>query len=127
MSHRDDRLRFSIDPHGYQPLVVDEDCLSDVERREVIVDAVARPYDWKRHMTRQEWGKLEKELAEIRRQREIERRNTPSFVCAVGSSGPSDIELEFVRRGSYRTFARDKYAGGQRIWYGDGVPWAPRG
>jgi hypothetical protein len=121
MLHNNRPARLSL--HGYQPMVVGEDCLSVADVREALFDVVANPRDWKEHVSQQEWETLEKELAEIQRQAEIERSSTPNvFYCGE----PPEMEKKrqaLVQRGSLRAFARAKYAAGQGIWYGDLVPW----
>jgi hypothetical protein len=111
--------------HGYTPLLVGEHCLSDADVREATLDVVAHPRNWKEHVTQQEWETMNKDLAEIQRQAEIERLKRPN-VYSFGE--PPEMEKKrqaLVQRGSLRAFARTKYTAGRRIWYGDVVPWLP--
>jgi hypothetical protein len=52
--------RPSLDPHGYQPLVIDESVLSPEERHEIFVYALSCELgtdswgDWQKHLTPEE-------------------------------------------------------------------------
>ena len=120
MSHGNRPTRLPL--HGYQPLVVDEDCLTPVDCREAILEAVAHPGDWMGYVTQQERKNLEVELAEFMKQEQIRRSTTPN-VIHVGEPGEiSAKRQDLPRRGMFRAFARNRYADGRRFWYGDGVP-----
>jgi hypothetical protein len=108
--------------HGYQPLVVDENSLSDEKRREAIVGAVAQPRAWSRHITRNDWDLYEQEIDEIKKQHEILLRETPGLFYVDGSRVVPEKHNELVQRGTMRAVAREKYG---HIWLGDGPPpWA---
>lgn len=112
--HRSPRPTY--DPHGYQPLVVDENCLSNEDCREAVLEAFEHPGDWKSYLTPNELEELEKALIEI------EASKSP-YIFYVGEPPEmSSTRAEAARLGMFRAFARDKYAGGYGIWFGDGVP-----
>jgi hypothetical protein len=108
--------------HGYQPLVVDEHCLTAAGRREAIIDVVFHPRDWRRHVTQQEVETLERKLAEIQKQAAIQRRKTPNVYYAGEPPEMEKKRREVIHRGSFRAYARQKYGAGGRIWFGDGPP-----
>lgn len=120
MSAGNKRFQSAVDPHGYEPLIVDEDCLSDSDRRQAVIDAVAHPRDWSSQITPQEWAQYDREVAELERLAELEGKNTPSLFYGGEPRGLRDKEQELMMKGSFRAYARQKYG---TIWYGDGVPW----
>jgi hypothetical protein len=118
---RDERTssRPSLDPHGYFPTCADETCLNDADRREAIISNVAQPRDWMQYVTAEEWQEIEEEIAEI------ERTKSPYFFSTRAPRDCSNKRQELAQRGVFRSFARERYANGLAIWYGDGQPpWA---
>ena len=106
----------SYDPHGYQPLAIDENCLTAADCREAILEAVDRPCDWTSYLTQSELKAIQKSL-------EAAAKHKSSYI--FGSGEPYEIgdnRLEMAQLGTFRAHARNRYAGGRRIWFGDGVP-----
>jgi hypothetical protein len=109
-----------MDPHSYQPVVVDESCLTDEERREAFEKALHGSAggesggDWRSYATPQELAKLEKELAEL------PKLKSP-FISADEAPGVTEKQFELTLRCRLRGYARRKYNGGHRVWYGDGT------
>jgi hypothetical protein len=108
--------------HAYQPVLIDESCLTDEDRREAFEEALRAPAigeaggDWRSYATPQERARLEKELAEL-------RRTWPPFAIANGEVPElREKRFELARRCRLRAFARKKYSGGRPVWFGDGVP-----
>jgi hypothetical protein len=111
------RLERSNDPHGYHPLHVDEDCLTDEDGREAVIAAFDRPRDWMSYLTREEHEALAKALDEI-------QKKISGYEYYVGEHpAKTNKRAEFARLGLFRWYAREKYNHGRQIWYGDGVPW----
>jgi hypothetical protein len=117
MSFDNQRHNSSFDPHGYECVFVDENCLTDGDARAAIVDAVAHPDDWMSFLTHQERKALAMALDEI------EKNISPFFYCPGEMPAMTEKQAEFARRGMFRAYARQAYAGGHGIWYGDNVPW----
>lgn len=103
--------------HGYQPLVVDENSLSDEERRHAIISAVVQPRDWSRHITPHERHVLEQELADVQKQAELQRRNGVFYAGEPPAMTAKRAEL--AQRGLMRAIAREKHGD---VWLGDGPP-----
>ena len=122
MSQIDPIARPSIDPHSYQPLLVDEDCLSDEEFREALDEALSAPAggesggEWRSYVTRQELAELEKELDKLRKD------TSPLFITTGELPAVAARKFELARRGIFRGYARRKHNHGARIWCGDGPP-----
>ena len=105
------RRRPSIDPHGYHPIEVDEHCLDNQDCREAVLDAFERPCDWTKYLTGVELKKFQADLDTI-----------DNVKSPFESLRRRDKQAEMSRLGLFRAFARQKYAGGHRYWYGDGEP-----
>jgi hypothetical protein len=105
----------SYDPHAYQPLAIDENCLSEEDCREALIEAVNHPSDWVSYLAQHELDTLKKSATNA-------NQNQSLYFSTGGSSQQRDQQFEMARLGLYRAYARNKYAGGHRIWYGDGVP-----
>jgi hypothetical protein len=120
MSYQQARSRRLIDPHGYQPLVINENVLNHDDHLEALTGPNARPCDWKSYLTPAEIESYEKAIAEIKRNR------SPYWFGPAELPAVEQKRFEMVRLGVLRAFARDKYANGRRIWYGDGVPFQHR-
>jgi hypothetical protein len=116
MEHAHKPHPVNYDPHGYQPLVVDEDCLTDEDCREAILDSVSHPRDWHSCLRRDEQIALQNELNNV-------EKFKSSYLYQTGEM-PEKMEIRAVaaRLGRFRAYARDKYAGGRQVWYGDSVP-----
>jgi hypothetical protein len=106
-----------FDPHGYQPLIVDESCLSDSDSREALLDSFYDPHDWNGALTAMEMGHLEKQVLES------ESSKSPLFFGPGESAKTQELRFVAARKGTHRAYARDKYNEGRRIWYGDVPPW----
>jgi hypothetical protein len=118
MAFNDRRYTSAFAPHGYECLLVDEDCLSEADCREVIFDNVVHPRDWNCHVTQRERETLEEKL------KAIEKSRSPYIYYPAGeSAGQLDARAELARRGTFRAFAREKYGNGHGVWYGDRPPW----
>jgi hypothetical protein len=110
-------LATSLDPHGYHPVIVGEDCLDETDRKQALVAGLAQPRDWNTYLTAQERDSMEAAVAEI------ERCRSP-FCMATGESTESKrARAGMAQLGLFRWFARSKYSNGQEIHYGDRVPW----
>jgi hypothetical protein len=117
MTNRNAPSRRSIDPHGYQPLVIDENVLTEDDRIEAFDAAVSsRPRNWLHYLTRQEVESFKKAI------NEIEQNKSPYWIGRGELPAVQEMKYEMNQLGMLRAFARDKYANGHRIWYGDGVP-----
>ena len=121
MTYRRAPSRRSIDPHGYQPLVIDEDVLTEEDRMEAFDVAPSRPCNWLRYLTRQEVESFETAI------KEIEHSRSPYWIGPAELPAVVEKRFEMNWLGMRRAFARDKYANGRRIWYGDGVPFSRLG
>lgn len=99
--HDDRRSSPSLDPHGYQPLFVDENCLSNADCREAVLEAFNHPCDWQSVLKSKELAGLEK------------REPFETFI----------LRADAAHLDTFRAYARPKYSGGRCIWYGDGIPW----
>ena len=121
MSYPRAHSQLSLDPHGYQPLIIDEDVLSDDDRIGAIDAAASRPRNWMRYLTRSEVESFEKAMQELEQQR------SPYWFGPCELPAVQEKKFEMTRLGMLRAYARDKYANGRRIWYGDGVPFERRG
>jgi hypothetical protein len=111
----------SFDPHGYQPLVIDENVLNYDDRLEALTGPTVRPCDWKSYLTPAEIESFERAIAEIKRNR------SPYWFGPAELPSVEEKKFEMTRLGVLRAFARDKYANGRRVWYGDGVPFSRLG
>jgi hypothetical protein len=120
MSYGRAQPRRSIDPHGYQPLVIDENVLNHDDRLEAFTGPTDRPCDWVSYLTRAELETLKNEI------KQIEQNRSPYWI--YGGELPAVVEkrFEIARIGILRAYAHDKYGNGRRIWYGDGVPFQCR-
>jgi len=116
MTYRRAPSRRSIDPHGYQPLVIDESVLTEEDRMEAFDAAGSWPRNWLRYLTRPEVESFEKAM------KEIEQKKSPYWFGHGELPAVQEKRFEMNWLGMRRAFARDKYAYGRRIWYGDGVP-----
>ena len=116
MSYHRAQSRRSIDPHGYQPLVIDENVLNRDDRVEALTGPKIGYCDWKSYLTRAEIELFEKAIEEIK------RKTSPHWIFQGESPAVEEKRFEMARLGVLRAFARNKYADGRRIWYGDGVP-----
>jgi hypothetical protein len=109
--------------HGYQPIVVDEDCLNDEDCKESLLEALHAiasgdgSDDWRSYLTPEELAAFEKELAALRTQ----EKKSP-FISNGESPAVTEKKFEMARLGILRRFARNKYNGGRRIYFGDGPP-----
>ena len=125
MSHHSNRSRTPIDPHGYQPVLVDEHVLTDKDRHEELMESLTPPidphrpkreYDWRDHLT-------PAELRQYEASRSSSRFRSPFFIGGI-SPELEEERSAFAFIGLLRGYARRKYAQGRPVWYGDGVPWA---
>ncbi len=107
----------SADPCGYECLLVDEDCLSGEDRRQAIVEAVDHPRDGTEFLTKNERAAMSQELVGI------QSSISPYEYYQGEHSALSFKRAEYARLGSFRSCARDRYADGHSIWYGDSPPW----
>jgi hypothetical protein len=111
----------TYDPHGYEPLFVDENCLSSEDCRQALLDAIASPRDWRSFLTPQELIELEQAL------QDSEKRKSPYIYYPGESAETRERRSAAAQLGMLRAFARDKYSQGQRFWYGDAPPWVQPG
>src|SRR5262245_9608522 len=117
-----EQLQHSLDPHGYHPVVVDENCLTDELAREAILDAFHNPEDWTKHLTRQERTQLKNDLNEIDK-----KPRNPHIYSDGERAIRREKRAEFARLGLFRAFARRRFADGHAFWYGDSIPFARSG
>ena len=109
--------------HGYQPIVVDEDCLTDEDCRESLLEdlySTSRDedgHDWRSQLTPDEVAGFEAEMAALR----MQEKKSP-FITNGESSAIMEKEYQMTQLGRLRGYARRKYAGGRSVWFGDGVP-----
>ena len=108
--------RQSLDPHGYQPLVIDENVLTEEDRMEVVTMPTVHPHDWVGYLTRSE---IEAFKNEIKR---IEKNRSPYWFGPAELPAVEEIKFAMILLSISRRFARDKYGRGHRIWFGDGFP-----
>lgn len=109
------------DPHGYEPLLVDENCLGSEDCRQALREAIERPRNWRSYLTKTELDQLDNVLAESK------KRKSP-YACSPGeSSEERERRSAAAQLAILRAFARIKYNHGQRFWYGDAPPWAQSG
>src|SRR6185503_8343925 len=110
-------IRQSFDPHGYVPVIVDDRCLSIEERNDAVIESLANPPDWKSHVDQHELTELNATLKKV-------GNNLSANGAFFFTGEPAVIRerrFELARLGSYRAYARKKYAGGFRIGYGDSL------
>jgi hypothetical protein len=121
--------RSSLDPHGYQPVLVDEAVLSDEERHEVFLDSIrlvpGQPPDnsWFKHLTPEERRRY-RAAAQCAYQQPAVKDN---FILDGRPVSADDVVSHLSHVGMLRAYARRKYSGGRPIWYGDGVPFQQPG
>jgi hypothetical protein len=120
MSYGPEQSRRSIDPHGYQPLVIDENVLNHDDRLEAFTGPTDRPCDWVSYLTRAELETFKNEI------KQIEQNRSPYWIGGGELPAVEEKRFEMARLGILRAFARHKYAYGRRISYGDGVPFKRR-
>jgi hypothetical protein len=118
MAFRSRQSRQSIDPHGYQPLVIDEDCLSEADRVEAFVGWTAHDRDYLNYLTRTEIREFQTQI------KDIEQSRSPYWIGPAELPAVQEKKSEMARLGMLRAYARDKYASGRRVWHGDGVPFS---
>ena len=82
--------------------------------------APSRPCNWLRYLTRQEVESFETAI------KEIEQSRSPYWIGPAELPAVEEKRFEMNWLGMRRAFARDKYANGRRIWYGDRVPFGHR-
>jgi hypothetical protein len=120
MPYSDASIWHSADPHGYQPIIVDEDFLTPEERTQETMDFLAsiadqnharRNRDLKAFMTPAELEVFERPFV----------RDSPFGIGVVSVEQEEEKNAIAVQAGR-RAYARDKYANGQGVWYGDGLP-----
>jgi hypothetical protein len=121
-SHR--RSRPSIDPHGYHPIIVDEDCLTADGCRESLMETLYAIADPERHQAVLDWRSVltREERREVKRIENAPRRVSPFHMCGYMPDEKEEALYSHGRRGSQRAYARRKYAHGERYWCGDGPP-----
>ncbi len=107
--------RPSLDPHGYQPLVIDETVLSAQERCAAIESATRHPRNWLEYLTPAEIASFEQAIAELQQHR------SPYWFGRGDLPAVRDKRFEMNLLGMLRAYARDKCAQGRGVWYGDGV------
>jgi hypothetical protein len=116
----DERISFrpSLDPHGFFPMRVDETCLHEADRRAALVEEVYSPQDWRGCLTSKELQALVKGLADA------EQNESTYLIRSPAYESPQKRErlFEAARLGTFRAYARRRYAAGRSIWYGDGPP-----
>ncbi len=110
------QTRESLDPHGYQPLVVDEHVLSEEDRIEAITSPALKRQDWSSYLTPAEIQAFERAI------KEIQRNRSPYWIGPSELPAVEELRFERHRLGVLRAFARDKYADGYGIWFGDKIP-----
>jgi hypothetical protein len=119
--HTNQQSYSTYDPHGYEPLFVDENCLNSEDCRQAIVEAIAKPRDWRSFLTSKELIELEKAL------KDSEKSKSPYFYCPGEWAETRERRSAAAQLGTFRAFARDKCNQGQRFWYGDVPPWVQSG
>lgn len=104
----------AFDLHGYHPVIVDESILISEECQEVLAEVIRRKvnqepeFEWRKNLTPEELRDYE---AWTKR---------PAYKL---SESNAQTEAHALRRtGWLRRYARLKYNGGHRAWYGDGPP-----
>ena len=120
MSYRGAQSGRSIDPHGYHPLVIDEDVLNADDRIKAFDVATSHPCNWLRYLTRAEVVSFETAI------KEIEQNRSPYWFGPDELPAVQEKKFEMNWLGMMRAFARGKYGYGRRVWYGDGVPFGRR-
>lgn len=91
--------------------MIDEDCLNEAECRDAVLATMNEPIDWRNYLS-------PRELREFEKAGEMTNSYYPYAISLTGR----DMRHELALRGGLRAYARRKYAGGDAIWYGDGVP-----
>jgi hypothetical protein len=124
MSYNTRRSRASIDPHGYLPFAVNEKILSVEESREELLDSLHGRVDPARRVSDPDWRSAltAEELAKLKQIETTPRRTSAFHLCGFVPGEQEEIVYEFVRRGRLRLYARQKYANGEAVWFGDGPP-----
>jgi len=104
----------AFDLHGYHPLIIDESVLTSEECQDVLAEETRRKvnrepeFEWQKHLTPEELRDYEAWT------------ERPSYKVSTSNALTEAHELK--RTGWLRRYARLKYNGGQRFWYGDGEP-----
>ena len=107
----------TYDPHGYEPLIVDENCLSSEDCRQALLETFETPRDWRSFLTPKELDKLDKGL------KGSEERKSPHVYYPGESPETCEKRSAAAQLGLLRGYAREKYSHGRRFWYGDVPPW----
>ena len=113
--------RQAVDPHGYQPILIDEDCLTPEDRREDIMEFFASIG----HVDQQSRGPDLQSImtpAELEIYERPQVMDSPYYLCGY-SPEQEDEKCGIAWRARVRAYSREKYANGQAVWYGDGVPY----
>ena len=103
--------------HGYQPIVIDENCLSDEECRQAVTEALHGiasgrcDGDWRSHATPQELAELEN----------VPKLGAPFVSTSDEPPALREKRSALAHRCRLRAYAIRKHGNGHRIWYGDGV------
>lgn len=101
--------------HGYQPILIDANVLTPEERIECAQRAMAKEnMSWREQLTSAELAELDRQVAELNARQGRMTETTKEELCAIYSRAARTAE------------ARLLFNSGRPVWYGDGVPQAPK-
>lgn len=96
--------------------MIDETVLNAQERCAAVQSATRQPRIWLGYLTPSEIASFEQAIAEL------QQRRSPYWFGHGELPAVRDKRFEMNLLGMLRAYARDKYAQGRGVWYGDGVP-----
>ena len=115
----------SADPHGYHPILINEDCLTAEDRRQEMMEFLASTAD-PNHPIRQRNVRALMNPEELRILDEPPRSDSPFRIGNV-SFEQEEERYAISNRAHLRAYSREKYGNGLSVWYGDGVPFKVNG
>jgi hypothetical protein len=108
-------LAYSL--HGYHPIVIDENCLSDADCKQALLESLhaiasgGGNGDWRNFATPQELAELEN----------VPKLEAPFISTSNESPALREKRSELAHRCRLRAYAIRTHGNGHSIWYGDGT------